>query len=708
MTNNTITQNRILNNGIPNISGFGSAMILGGSGAGVGIYGTISGNYGEFNRGGIQVQGNNTAAAFPAVISDNTFVGVEAIGVFLNVMSGTANDWTITGNTISGKGFDQGTAAFAIISQTDGATPRRHVISNNNASDIAGGFYFSNNTTLNQTISGGTLDNVLWAMTVANRLGYNGYIDYSFNGAPALRDGTGGPAAFNSATATAALEAGLTAEIMVPDALDAADGQTPFANTDFTGKIALITLNPSTQDASIAAQNAANAGAVGVIVTRTGSTQPPFRLASTFTFPLANASVDIPTTMIDQADGTALKDALTLGDTIEATMNNLFFRTNGFGVAAPAVITGASSGTLVNVTVNNAQGGGFAVINVPNEIGPGGTPGAVSGKVIGGSSINNAPFGVLIDGDNASFEANSSRFAGNGVGIEIRDASFVANGVILDGNTTGISVSGASSTADIQNSDFINQTLDVDLADNPTAFQVINSNFDATGTAIENNTPLLGDVLATGNFWGDASGPDDDAGVINGTGARISLGVNAADFLPDPVLVATDTDGDGLTDSQENTLGTNPAVADTDTDGIPDGVEVARGWDPLDIDDPVVGGSATDTDGDNIPDAVELILGTNENDPDTDGDGIRDDYELLRGTDATNALSFPPFGDANFSGTVNATDAIAILEAFLGLRDFNTINRPEIDINQDGILDNIDAVILFQRTIGNIPYIPFP
>ena len=43
-----------------------------------------------------------------------------------------------------------------------------------------------------------------------------------------------------------------------------------------------------------------------------------------------------------------------------------------------------------------------------------------------------------------------------------------------------------------------------------------------------------------------------------------------------------DADGDGLTNAQEITLGTDPLNPDTDGDGYPDGLEVALGSDPLD------------------------------------------------------------------------------------------------------------------------------
>jgi hypothetical protein len=71
--------------------------------------------------------------------------------------------------------------------------------------------------------------------------------------------------------------------------------------------------------------------------------------------------------------------------------------------------------------------------------------------------------------------------------------------------------------------------------------------------------------------------------------------------------LALDNDGDGLTNGQEDVLGTDRDNADTDGDGVSDGSEVGP--------NPVM---PIDTDGDGIPDVLE------PGNVDTDGDGIAD------------------------------------------------------------------------------------
>jgi hypothetical protein len=73
-----------------------------------------------------------------------------------------------------------------------------------------------------------------------------------------------------------------------------------------------------------------------------------------------------------------------------------------------------------------------------------------------------------------------------------------------------------------------------------------------------------------------------------------------------PTASTLDTDGDGLPDTQELTLGTDPTKADTDGDGLTDGQEVnTYHSDPLN----------PDTDGDGYTDGSEVQNGYDPNGP---------------------------------------------------------------------------------------------
>ncbi|WP_142714194.1 OmpA family protein [Fodinibius sediminis] len=86
------------------------------------------------------------------------------------------------------------------------------------------------------------------------------------------------------------------------------------------------------------------------------------------------------------------------------------------------------------------------------------------------------------------------------------------------------------------------------------------------------------------------------------------------------VVQNVDTDGDGLTDAREKTLGTDPNNADTDGDGLTDGDEVNEyDTDPLEA----------DSDGDGLSDGEEVnSYNTDPNAEDSDGDGLTDGQEV--------------------------------------------------------------------------------
>ena len=109
-------------------------------------------------------------------------------------------------------------------------------------------------------------------------------------------------------------------------------------------------------------------------------------------------------------------------------------------------------------------------------------------------------------------------------------------------------------------------------------------------------------------------------------------------FVPEVVLAVPievnlqtlDTDGDGLTDIDENRLyKTDLFNPDTDGDGYGDGLEVSRGYSPHAGDG--VRMSQHDLDGDGMNDHLEFR--TNMAAVDTDGDGFDDGHELRNGFD---------------------------------------------------------------------------
>jgi hypothetical protein len=97
-------------------------------------------------------------------------------------------------------------------------------------------------------------------------------------------------------------------------------------------------------------------------------------------------------------------------------------------------------------------------------------------------------------------------------------------------------------------------------------------------------------------------------------------------YFTDPL--DSDSDDDNLTDGQEvHTHGTDPNNPDTDSDGINDGAEIDLGLNPL------VPDADTDSDGDGIIDSEEVSIGTDPNESDTDHDGLPDGWEVDRGLD---------------------------------------------------------------------------
>jgi hypothetical protein len=114
-----------------------------------------------------------------------------------------------------------------------------------------------------------------------------------------------------------------------------------------------------------------------------------------------------------------------------------------------------------------------------------------------------------------------------------------------------------------------------------------------------------------------------------------------------------DSDGDGMSDKDEEAAGTGPADLDSDEDGLMDGIEVRMGLNPLQVD--VIPGcnASLDTDGDRLNTCEERVLGTDPCVGDSDGDGLPDLVEALT---LTNPLVPEDLLDSDRDGVINITE----------------------------------------------------
>lgn len=132
--------------------------------------------------------------------------------------------------------------------------------------------------------------------------------------------------------------------------------------------------------------------------------------------------------------------------------------------------------------------------------------------------------------------------------------------------------------------------------------------------------------------------------------ADFLLGFNALQMTLGTVaeLAGTrvDSDGDGLFDSLEIAIGTDPNNIDSDGDNLSDGFEV--GFD----------GDAS---------SYNVATDLNPLSVDTDADGFNDDIELANGSDPLSTSSTPATGDINNDGVVNAGDVTLAYRIALGL-----------------------------------------
>jgi len=172
---------------------------------------------------------------------------------------------------------------------------------------------------------------------------------------------------------------------------------------------------------------------------------------------------------------------------------------------------------------------------------------------------------------------------------------------------------------------------------------------------------------------GDGSNHDDDNCALDANSNQLDTDGDGEGNVCD-----SDDDNDGLPDSLEQTLGTNPLLVDTDGDTLSDFYEVNRDGDPN-----------TYTPG------IDL----NPLDVDTDGDGMADNVDpqpLL----AAVAGDIAPLGSPD--GLVNAADYLVALRVVLGIIDPPYPDIRNADLYPPGSPDNsvdLSDLILLQALL---------
>ncbi len=181
---------------------------------------------------------------------------------------------------------------------------------------------------------------------------------------------------------------------------------------------------------------------------------------------------------------------------------------------------------------------------------------------------------------------------------------------------------------------------------------------------------------------------------------------------------ASDCDGDGYTNSQELTNGTNPRLADSDGDGLTDREELTGVNDPNTTANPngiITNPISADSDGDGASDSLELSQGTNPNNgcvwpashvptslntsttwkaSDCDNDGLTNGQELTNGSN-------PLVSDSDGDGLTDGEEVTGLDNPGTTANPNGIITNPVLaDSDGDGASDSLEISLGTSPTNG--------
>lgn len=195
-----------------------------------------------------------------------------------------------------------------------------------------------------------------------------------------------------------------------------------------------------------------------------------------------------------------------------------------------------------------------------------------------------------------------------------------------------------------------------------------------------------------------------------------TVGNTDTEIKADYIRVESDTDGDGVIDSQDNCPSiSNPGQTDGDADGVGDACDncpADSNASQLNTDGDGLGDACDpDDDNDGLTDLDEINLyGTNPLLWDTDGDGYGDGEEMALLSDPLDPLSTPEFATGDIAphgapdGVVDIADALVAIRIAAGLVSPTALDIARGDVapvgSPDGLIDMADALVIQRMAVG--------